>query len=60
MGALHIGYPQAIYVFLIIMSMSVALTRFGEPKRGRYGFAEVIVAPAIVLGLLYWGGFFSG
>ena len=57
---MHLGWPQAIYVTLILVSMGIALAKFGEPKRSTYGFGEVIVGPALAFGLLYWGGFFGG
>jgi len=55
-----VGWPQGIYLALVAMSIGVSLARFGQSKQGTYGWTEMLVSPAIALGLLYWGGFFGG
>lgn len=52
--------PQIIYTTLTVIGMGVAIGRYGEPKRrDTYDLVDVIVAPAIVFSLLWWGGFYS-
>jgi len=53
------GLPQFIYLGLFFVGLGITLSRFGEPKRDRYDWGDIIASFA-VLGLLYWGGFFSG
>lgn len=55
---LHVGIPQAIYLALTVLGAGRAVIRWGKPKEGSYGAADAI-ASAIILGLLYWGGFFA-
>ena len=55
---MNIGIPQAIYLVLVILGIGFSLANFGKDK-GRFGWADIFWAPAISLGLLYWGGFFS-
>jgi hypothetical protein len=52
--------PQIIYVILIGMNLGTALTKDGEPKSGTHDFVRSLIAAAMIFGLLWWGGFFSG
>ncbi len=58
--SLHIGEPQIIFLAIQFAGMGVSLANYGKPRTGNVGFIDLIVAPAIVLGLLIWGGFFGG
>lgn len=51
--------PQIIYLCLLMLGMGVALSRHGQPKTGAHNAMYDIVATAIVVSLLYWGGFFG-
>lgn len=55
----HFGWPQAILTGMVFMGAGIALSRLGEPKHDNYDLVDAIVAPAIVLALLWWGGFYS-
>lgn len=52
-------WPQFTYLFLIAMSFGVNMSRLGQPKEDSYDLFDLLVAPAIVLTLLYCGGFFA-
>lgn len=53
--------PQIILTSCIILNVGVALARYGQPKRpDTYDVVDLIIGPAITLGLLYWGGFYGG
>lgn len=57
---MSIGWPEGIYLTILILGVGVAIARFGEPKkRDTYDIADVLISPAIVLALLWWGGFFA-
>lgn len=52
--------PQIIYLCLMTLSAGKAIALFGEMKKeDYYDFIDFPVGPAIVFGLLYWGGFFG-
>lgn len=54
------GWPQVIILALSFMGLGTHLIKHGEPKKDpRYNFGMEVIAAAIHLGLLYWGGFFS-
>lgn len=55
----HLGWPQVIYLVLLLTGWGVTLARYGEPHRGNYDFTDLVIAPAIAVSLLYWGGFFG-
>lgn len=52
-------WPQIILLATLAIGFGVTLSRFGQPKRDKYDFTDLIIGPGILLGLLYWGGFFS-
>lgn len=49
--------PQIIIVVLITINLIVNLLKNGESKK--YSFATALIDNSIVLGVLYWGGFFN-
>jgi hypothetical protein len=51
-------WPQLIYLALTFIGLGILLTQFGERKTGTHGWGEIF-ATIVVLGLLYWGGFFD-
>jgi hypothetical protein len=55
---LHMGWPQIIVVTLMLLSLGIAMARYGETKAETYNGYN-FVGPILFLGLLYWGGFFS-
>jgi hypothetical protein len=54
-----LGPPQIIYLLLICIGIGFALARYGEQKRDRYDMFDVFFGPALVLILLWTGGFFG-
>jgi|GEM_PF-2581001 len=56
---IHLGWPQAIYLGLMMMGIGLSIARYGEQKRDRYDLVDVAISPALICGLLYWGGFFG-
>lgn len=51
--------PQIIYLFLVVLTLGVELTRHGEPRTGNHSFFIALLSAFIAVGLLYWGGFFK-
>lgn len=58
MHELAIGWPQVIYIILASMSFGITVIKDGEP-RGNYSMWQSVFSLAIVLPLLWWGGFFT-
>ncbi len=58
MQGVIIGWPQAIYLFLTVLALGFVVANHGR-QRDPYNAPASIVATALVLSLLYWGGFFS-
>jgi hypothetical protein len=51
--------PQIIIIVLFSMELGLALALHGQKRRSPYySFWETLLALAIMLGLLIWGGFF--
>lgn len=55
----HIGWPQGIFIFLTILGIGISIARYGEQKSDRFDLFDVAISPALMCGLLYWGGFFG-
>lgn len=51
--------PQIIFLALTFLGTGICLARHGERRIGNYNFPAAIVADALIIGLLYWGGFFG-
>ena len=56
---MKIGIPQIIMLFLLAMSLGIDLAKNGEPREGEHKAASGLIAVAIQLILLWWGGFFG-
>ena len=50
--------PQIIYLCLLLLGLVVAVAKHGEDK-GKYHAGWTLVGEAILLWILYWGGFFG-
>lgn len=48
-----------IYLSLTFIGLGVAAAKDGKPKDGKHSFFGTLITTAIVIGLLYWGGFFD-
>ena len=51
--------PQMILLFLFFMSLGVSIAKHGQPKEGNYSVRDNVISLAIVITLLWWGGFFD-
>ena len=56
---MNIGWPEGIYIAIVIANLIVAAALDGEPKTGKHKFAVTLLGSSLGLGLLYWGGFFA-
>jgi hypothetical protein len=52
-------WPQIVYLSLLGAGLVIVLTRHGKPKEGNYDARIDLFSSALVLLLLYFGGFFS-
>jgi len=50
--------PQLIYIILVCLGMGMIIAKHGQ-KQDDYNAWTSGIAGAIILALLYWGGFFS-
>lgn len=53
------GAPQIIMIVLLTFSVSQHLIKHGETGEIKYNVFIGLVAAAIEVGLLWWGGFFG-
>lgn len=53
------GFCQIALTALYLLSLGMHLAKHGEPKTGKYSFWMALVASAIELTLLYFGGFYG-
>ena len=51
--------PQIIYICLMAVCFGIELVKVGKPREGTHNPIAWIVMQGIMIGLLYWGGFFS-
>jgi ribonucleotide reductase beta subunit family protein with ferritin-like domain len=56
---MYIGIPQFILLMLMLVELTVELYKHGEPKEDKYNFFVSVIFQAILLGILFWGGFFK-
>lgn len=53
------GWPQITYIVLIAIGMTKALVLHGQPQKTKHNFWASLIASAILIFILYCGGFFS-
>lgn len=51
--------PQIIYIILLIINLILIGYNHDKPKTGKHNMFTDIIVLAILIGLLYWGGFFD-
>lgn len=51
--------PQFIVLILLFWGTGYSLANHGKPKTGKHSFGGALFADALLIGLLYWGGFFG-
>lgn len=56
---MRLGAPQFILFAMLAVNMGICMARFGEAKRDKYDLMDLVGGPALTVGLLYWGGFFT-
>lgn len=50
--------PAIIILVLVFLDIVMAMALHGKPK-GKWNAGMTLLNEAIIVGLLYWGGFFS-
>lgn len=53
------GWPQYAYLALTFIGLGMAAEQHGKPKTGTHSFWATLIATALLLGLLWAGGFFG-
>lgn len=56
---MRLQIPQIIYLALTFIGLGEAMANHGKVKQKEVNVWIDFVATTVVLGLLYWGGFFS-
>jgi len=51
--------PQIIYILLILANLMLISNRHGKEKTGKHNLWIDLVSLALMVGLIYWGGFFN-
>lgn len=51
--------PQIILIVLYGISLLYSAYFHGKPKDGRHSFWSNLIGVAIIISLLWWGGFFN-
>ena len=51
--------PQIIYIALSALALGITAAQHGQPRSGKENFWEMLLAIALHMGLLCWGGFFG-
>ncbi len=54
-----IDWPQALMLGLIFLSICMNASKNGQPRTGHYDLGAALIANAIMLAVLVWGGFFA-
>jgi len=53
------GAPQIIYLTLVGVGLLLSAYLHGKPKRGTENVFVTLVGQAMMVALLWWGGFFG-
>lgn len=53
------GIPQILIIILYAAGLLLYAHDHGKPKEGYTDFWSGLISTCIVMGLLWWGGFFS-
>ncbi|QJB21885.1 hypothetical protein KNU94_gp47 [Xanthomonas phage FoX2] len=51
--------PQLIYLALMFVGFGITVSKHGQPETGKHNAWFALIANALVVTLLWWGGFFS-
>jgi hypothetical protein len=52
--------PQIIVIAASALSIGISFAKHGEPADVTHSLPRTMLAVALNIGLLYWGGFFGG
>lgn len=58
-GGDSVGIPQIIVIAIYAICLGVSLADDGKTKMKEESFLGSLIAEGIMLGLLWWGGFFG-
>jgi hypothetical protein len=53
------GIPQIIIIVLLGINLGAGMVQHGKPKTGKNSFWVSLVACALEVSILWWGGFWS-
>ena len=56
---MKLGWPQIVYICLIMMNLGMYLVKHGEKNNTKYNFFTCLLSNLISVWILYSGGFFS-
>lgn len=56
---MYFGTPQIIMVVLMMLNIGVNIAKYADSEQGKVGFWSSTISTVFMIGLLYWGGFFS-
>ncbi len=56
---MNIGWPEGIWIVMVMLSGLLEAERHGKPKEGTNNFSIWFMSAIISVGLLSWGGFFK-
>lgn len=60
MSTLVFNWPQWVWLASMLIGVGITIARYGERKRDRYDWIDLLLTPAAGFTLLYYGGFFAG
>jgi len=52
-------WPVVVHSVLVAISFGVVLSKLGQPKTDKYDLHDLLIAPFVMISLLYWGGFYE-
>ena len=58
-GEVGMKAPQIIMIVLIAINLVIELILNGQEIPQKHNFAQQLVAKALLIALLYWGGFWN-
>ncbi len=56
---MNMGWPQGIYLVILFLGVCQHASKNGQPRTGSYDLGTALISAALILSLLWWGGFFS-
>jgi LPXTG-motif cell wall-anchored protein len=56
---MYLGIPQILYLGLTLVGLGLIIEKHGKPKTGNENAWVSVITVILVLGLLFWGGFFT-